>query len=297
MLAIAGDVWIGRAAGGQLVEKMLEDALAILGRESHRVQRDAEIVADATRILQVGRCRAVVVFVFVPVAHEKRVHVIPRALQQHGGNGGIDAAGDREDYAGGGRARFYLSCSLCSANPPRSEGQICARCKRSSRDLPPTFERQTRARCRRLIRDLPPELGKADTRSGEGPDQPLQLQQRLCVWCIRKDTEDGDVRRSIRPVLARACLPFQARQDRPGRTPATSAVLSFPRAAGGERLSRWRRSLSLLRSRSRARSRSLDFRLDGHAPAVPRRPGRVSSRRPWHAFQAATRLPGPTSSK
>ena len=106
-LAIAGDVGIGRAAGRELVEEVLEDAVPVFCRERHGVQRDAEVVADASRVLQVGRRRAVTVLVFVPVAHEQRVHVVARALQQHGGDGGIDAAGDREDDAGGGHAANF----------------------------------------------------------------------------------------------------------------------------------------------------------------------------------------------
>ncbi len=151
--AIAGDVRIGRAAGRKFVEEMLEDAVPVLRRERHGVQRDAEIVADATRILQVGRCRAVTVLVFVPVAHEERVHVVPRALQQHGGDGGIDTAGEREHDAWGRHARIL---PVLLPLPRRLEG--CGRYERSIRDLPPSLERQTRARFKRLIRDLPPSL-------------------------------------------------------------------------------------------------------------------------------------------
>ena len=74
--AVAGDVRVGRAAGREFVEEMPEHPLAVFRGETHGVQRNAEVLADPARILQVGGGRAVAVFVLVPVAHEQRVHVV-----------------------------------------------------------------------------------------------------------------------------------------------------------------------------------------------------------------------------
>ncbi len=105
-LAVARDVGVGRAARREFVEEMAEDAVAVVRREVHGVQRDLQLVADLARVLQVRRGRAVVVVVAFPVAHEQAVHVVARVLQERGRHGGIDAAGDREHDAGAGHPRI-----------------------------------------------------------------------------------------------------------------------------------------------------------------------------------------------
>ena len=70
------------------------------------MQRDAELVADATRVLEVARRRAVGVVVVVPVAHEERVHVVTGVPEQDGGDGGIDAAGNARERRVGRHARI-----------------------------------------------------------------------------------------------------------------------------------------------------------------------------------------------
>ena len=91
---VAGDVRVRRPPGAQFVEEMREDAVAVLGGERDGVQRQLQVVAHLPCVLQVCRGRAVTVLVLVPVAHEQRVHVVPGLLEQHRGNGGIDATGE-----------------------------------------------------------------------------------------------------------------------------------------------------------------------------------------------------------
>jgi len=110
-LAIAGNVGIRRASGAQFLEEVREHAVAVLRREVHGVQRNAELVADLARVLQVGRSRAVTVLVLVPVAHEQRVHVVTGVLEQRGRDGGIHAAGDAEDDSLCAAHAAILACS------------------------------------------------------------------------------------------------------------------------------------------------------------------------------------------
>ena len=75
-LAVAQHVGVGSAAGAMLAQKMTEYPLAVLGREAHAVQRDAETLGHQARVLKVLRGRAPdVVVVLFPVAHEQAVHV------------------------------------------------------------------------------------------------------------------------------------------------------------------------------------------------------------------------------
>jgi hypothetical protein len=104
-LTVAEHVRIGRATGLQLGEKMGEHALAVLRREARLVQRDAELVAHAPRVLEVGRGRAVTVVVFRPVRHEERLDAVAGVLEQRGRYRGVDAAGKCHDDAGHGLAR------------------------------------------------------------------------------------------------------------------------------------------------------------------------------------------------
>ncbi len=97
-LAIAQHVGIRCAAGAVLLEKIREHALAVLAREAHLVQRNAQLLAHAARILEILGSGAVAVLVFVPVAHEEPLHVIALLQQQRGSDGRVDAAGHADDY-------------------------------------------------------------------------------------------------------------------------------------------------------------------------------------------------------
>ena len=99
-LAIAQHIGIRCAAGAILLEKIAEDALAILAGEAHLVQADAELLADRARVLVILGGGAVAVFVLVPVAHEQALHLVALLLQEPGGDGGIHAAGHADDDEG-----------------------------------------------------------------------------------------------------------------------------------------------------------------------------------------------------
>ncbi len=72
-----------------------EHLLAILAREVDAVQRQAELEADAARVLKVAR--VVAVAVVLPVAHVQALDVVTRVAQQQRGDGGIDAARQGDD--------------------------------------------------------------------------------------------------------------------------------------------------------------------------------------------------------
>ena len=96
--AIAQYVRVRRAAGTVFVEKIVEDSVAILGREIGVVQRYAELIADAACVLQVLGGRAIAVVVF-PVGHVQRLHVGAGLDQAQRSHGGIDPAGESQDDA------------------------------------------------------------------------------------------------------------------------------------------------------------------------------------------------------
>ncbi len=98
-LAIAEHVGIRRAPGLQFRQEMREYALAVLRGEVRAMQRDADLGTDASRILEIGGRGAVAGFVFLPVRHEQRLDLVAGIAQQEGGDGGIDAAGQRDDRA------------------------------------------------------------------------------------------------------------------------------------------------------------------------------------------------------
>ncbi len=108
---IAKHVRVRRAARPELREEMREHALAVLGREARPVQRDAELLAHAARVLEVGGSRAVAVVVLGPVGHEQRLDAVAGVLQERGGHRRIDPPGERDDDAGH------------RLNPPRRAGR------------------------------------------------------------------------------------------------------------------------------------------------------------------------------
>ena len=94
-LAVAEHVGVRRAALAVLVEEVREHVLAILAREVHAVQRHAEHLADAARVLEVTR--GVAITVVFPVRHVQALHVVARIAQQQRRDGRVDAAGQRDD--------------------------------------------------------------------------------------------------------------------------------------------------------------------------------------------------------
>ena len=119
-LAIAEHVGVRRAAGAILLEEVREHALAVFAGEAHLVQRNAQLLADAARVLEVLGGRAVAVLVFVPVAHEEPLHVVALLLQQQRGDGRVDAAGHADDDGSGGHGQRMV-VALASRNELRSQ--------------------------------------------------------------------------------------------------------------------------------------------------------------------------------
>ena len=89
-LPVAEHVGIRGAAGAVLGEEVGEHLLAVLAREIDAMQRQAELEADAARILELA-C-VVAVAVVLPVAHVQALHGMTRVAQQQRDDGGIDAA-------------------------------------------------------------------------------------------------------------------------------------------------------------------------------------------------------------
>ena len=90
-LAVAQHIGIRRATGTILGKEISEHTVAVLRGEVHRVQLDAELRGDPSRILEIFRRRAVALLVVVPVVHEQRLHVVAGPPQQQCRDGGIDA--------------------------------------------------------------------------------------------------------------------------------------------------------------------------------------------------------------
>ncbi len=85
--AIAQDVGVRSAPRGILIEEMRKYAFAVLGREAHPMQRNAERFAHPPRILKVRGGGAVSVLVIVPIGHEEALHLESGFPQQQGRNG------------------------------------------------------------------------------------------------------------------------------------------------------------------------------------------------------------------
>src|SRR5690606_32671767 len=95
-LPVAEHVRVRRAAAAALVEEVREDALAILAREAHAMQRQAERGAYAARVLEIPRGVAVAVVV-LPVRHVEAFDGVALVAQEQRGDGGVDAARKRND--------------------------------------------------------------------------------------------------------------------------------------------------------------------------------------------------------
>ncbi len=101
--AIAQYVRVRCAPSCVLGEEVRKYAIAILTREVDAMQRNAEFCRDRARVLKVLRGRAIAVVVLFPVAHEKTVHVVALSHESQRRDGGIDAAGEANNDAGGAR--------------------------------------------------------------------------------------------------------------------------------------------------------------------------------------------------
>jgi len=73
---VTGYVGIGRATGLEFREEPGEYAFAVLGRKVRLVQRDLQLVRDASCVLEVGRGSAIAVVVLAPVRHEQRLDLV-----------------------------------------------------------------------------------------------------------------------------------------------------------------------------------------------------------------------------
>ena len=104
-LAVTEHVGIGRAPGTVLGEERLEHPRAVLGGEAHAVQGNSEPLGDGTCVLEVlGGGAPDVVRRLVPVAHEEPLYLEALLLEEQRRDRGVDAAGERDDDAGGGGA-------------------------------------------------------------------------------------------------------------------------------------------------------------------------------------------------
>ncbi len=101
-LAIAEHVRVRRAARFELRQKMRKYALAVFAREAGLVQRDPEFVGYASRVLEVGRRRAIAVLVLLPIRHEEGLDRVACIEQERRRDRRVDAAGERDDDAGHG---------------------------------------------------------------------------------------------------------------------------------------------------------------------------------------------------
>jgi hypothetical protein len=87
---------VRRSTGLVRLEEVAEHALAIFPREVDVMQRNLELFADPASVLQIAGGGTVACIVF-PVRHVQGMHVRALLLEQQGGNGGVDAAGQAED--------------------------------------------------------------------------------------------------------------------------------------------------------------------------------------------------------
>ena len=124
-LPVAEHVGIRRAALAVLGEEVGEHLLAILAREVDAVQRQAELEADAARILKLARIVAIAVV--LPVAHVQALDGMARVAQQQGGDGGIDAAREGDDGQGARGHAGILTGSSVKAQPKARSSSSAAR--------------------------------------------------------------------------------------------------------------------------------------------------------------------------
>ena len=86
-LAVAQHIGVRRAAGSIFAQEGSEDAIAILGREIHRLQLDPHDVRDRCRVDQILSRRAEFVSIVIfPVFHEDADDLVARLLEQPRGD-------------------------------------------------------------------------------------------------------------------------------------------------------------------------------------------------------------------
>ncbi len=114
----------------------------------------------------------------------------------------------------GWRAIRHLSLSV--------ESQTRAGCRRPVQCLSPSLERQTRARRQATDPGPSPELGKADTRSGEGPGSVAASRRHLSKFSAEPENLHGarSARRIQRRVRHESSPPFR----RTGVSPSVIAA-------------------------------------------------------------------------
>ena len=99
-LAVAEHVRVRRAARFVLAQEMREDPFAVLAREVHGLELDADHVGHRRRVDQVDARRAVFVGVVVlPVLHEQADDLEALLLQEPRRDGRVDAARHADDHA------------------------------------------------------------------------------------------------------------------------------------------------------------------------------------------------------
>src|SRR5262245_11282217 len=114
-LPVAEHIGIRRAAGTILGDEVGEYLLAVLAREVDAVQRQAELEADAARVLKLAR--VVAIAVVFPVAHVQALDVMTRVAQQQRGDGGVDTAREGDDGQWGVRHAGILTAGFSRAQP------------------------------------------------------------------------------------------------------------------------------------------------------------------------------------
>ena len=95
---IAQNIGIRRASGRVFFEKIGKDVVFVLGGKIDDVDVDADDVGDGNRIEGVLLDAAIFVGVVIfPVLHKDTAYLMALLVQQGGGYGGVDTAGESDD--------------------------------------------------------------------------------------------------------------------------------------------------------------------------------------------------------
>ena len=106
---VAQHVGVGGAAGLVFLQEVGEYFVFVLGGEIDDVDVDADDVGHGDGVERILLDAAVFVVVVVfPVLHEHAAHLLPLLLEQVGGYGGIDAAGQADDDVLRGRHSVWF---------------------------------------------------------------------------------------------------------------------------------------------------------------------------------------------
>ena len=106
---VAQHVGVGRATGLVFLQEVGKYFVFVLGGEINDVDVDTDDVGhgDGVEGILLDAAVFVVVVVF-PVLHEHAAHLVPLLLEQVGGYGGIDAAGQADDDVLRGRHNVWF---------------------------------------------------------------------------------------------------------------------------------------------------------------------------------------------